>query len=90
MKPTIPIKLVSELLDLPIRRQGRALLRDRRRYRVRQAAAGKETQVKALLVGPGAYEGRMPGWAFWLVRKVAGDRDHPRAASTRSRRSAPS
>ena len=35
---------------------------------------GKETRVKALLVGPGAYRGRMPRWMFWFVRKIAGDR----------------
>ena len=26
------------------------------------------------MVGPGAYKGRMPGWMYWLVRKIAGDR----------------
>ena len=31
-------------------------------------------RVAALLVGPGAYEGRMPGWLWWLTRKIAGDR----------------
>jgi hypothetical protein len=30
--------------------------------------------VKALLVGPGAYEGRMPRWLFWITRKIVGDR----------------
>jgi hypothetical protein len=30
--------------------------------------------LKALLVGPGAYERRLPTWAFWLVKKVSGDR----------------
>ena len=28
----------------------------------------------AWLVGPGAYQGRLPRWAWWLVRKIAGDR----------------
>jgi hypothetical protein len=37
-------------------------------------SAGKETRIAALLVGPGAYKGRLPAWMFWLVRKVAGDR----------------
>jgi len=31
-------------------------------------------RVTALLVGPGAYKGRLPGWTYWLVRKIAGDR----------------
>ena len=35
---------------------------------------GKDLQLKALLVGPGAYKGRMPGWAMWLVNRIGGDR----------------
>ena len=31
-------------------------------------------RVKALLVGPGAYEGRMPSWMYWVVQWIAGDR----------------
>jgi len=68
-----PVKLVSQLVDLPIvDKDGRwcGIVDD-----IELAGgAGKEMRVKALLVGPGAYEGRMPGWAFWLVRKIAGDR----------------
>jgi sporulation protein YlmC with PRC-barrel domain len=30
-------------------------------------------RVKALLVGPGAYRGRLPGWAFPLLRWIAGE-----------------
>lgn len=68
-----PIKLVSQLVDLPI------IDKDERWCGIvddvdLEGAAGKEMRVKALLVGPGAYEGRMPGWAFWLVRKIAGER----------------
>jgi len=73
MKPDSLIKLVSELLDLPlydidgkycgvvddIELTGRP---------------GKDLKLKALLVGPGAYKGRLPGWAMWLVKKIAGDR----------------
>ena len=67
------IKLVSQLLDLPI------IDRDERWCGIVDdvefsGGAGKETRVKALLVGPGAYEGRLPAWAFWLVRHIAGDR----------------
>ena len=73
MKPSGTIKLVSELLDLPIQdKDGRAcgIVDD-----VELAgSAGEKTIVKALLVGPGAYRGRMPGWAFAVVRAVAGDR----------------
>src|SRR4029078_5431160 len=35
---------------------------------------GKEAKLRALLVGPGAYIGRMPGWMIAFVRLVAGDR----------------
>jgi sporulation protein YlmC with PRC-barrel domain len=34
--------------------------------------AGEALEVKALLVGPGAYSGRLPRWAFTLVKWVAG------------------
>ena len=73
MTPDSPIKLVSELLDLPL-------------YDAEQkycgvvddvelsGGPGKPLKLKALLVGPAAYERRLPGWAMWLVRKVAGDR----------------
>ena len=68
-----PFKLVSQLLDLPI------VDKDERSCGVvddveLEGSAGKEMRVAALLVGPGAYEGRMPGWMYWLVRKIAGDR----------------
>lgn len=73
MKPDGRIHLVSQLLDLPI------IDKDERWCGIvddveLEGAAGKETRVEALLVGPGAYAGRMPGWMFWLVRKIAGDR----------------
>ena len=73
MKPGGKLKLVSELLDLPIHdKDGRAcgIVDD-----VELAGrAGEKTIVKALLVGPSAYRGRVPGWAFAMVRAVAGDR----------------
>ena len=73
MKPTGPIKLVSQLLDLPL------VDSDERWCGVIddvefEGAPGKELRVKALLVGPGAYKGRMPRWLFRLVGMVAGDR----------------
>jgi sporulation protein YlmC with PRC-barrel domain len=68
-----PIKLVSQLVDLPI------FDKDERSCGIvddieLEGAAGKDTRVKALLVGPGAYRRRMPSWLYWLVRKIAGDR----------------
>jgi sporulation protein YlmC with PRC-barrel domain len=73
MRPDAPIKIVSQLLDLPlIDKDGRwcGVVDDVEL----DGTPGKKTRIKALLVGPGAYEGRLPRWAFWLVRKIAGDR----------------
>lgn len=73
MRPSDPIKLVAELLDLPIQdKDGRycGIVDDVEM----SGSAGKEMKLSALLVGPGAYEGRLPGWCFWLVCKIAGDR----------------
>jgi sporulation protein YlmC with PRC-barrel domain len=73
MKPTASLKLVSQLLDLPlIDRNGEycGIVDDIEL----KGSAGKATELAALLVGPGAYVGRMPGWAMALVRPIAGDR----------------
>jgi sporulation protein YlmC with PRC-barrel domain len=73
MKPSDPIKIVSQLLDLPITdSEGRwcGVVDDVEL----SGSAGKETRLAALLVGPGAYAARMPRWMFWIVRQIAGDR----------------
>jgi sporulation protein YlmC with PRC-barrel domain len=73
MTPDGPLKLVSQLLDLPIidkHERWCGIVDDVEL----QGSAGKELRVTTLLVGPGAYAGRMPGWMFWIVRKIAGDR----------------
>ncbi len=71
MTPDGPIKLVSEFLDLP-------LLDSEGKYcgivDDVEFSGKKELKLKALLVGPGAYEGRLPRWIFWFVRRIAGDR----------------
>ena len=73
MTPDSPIKLVGELLDLP-------LLDSEGKYCgivddvELDGAPGKPLKLKALLVGPSAYRGRMPGWAMWLAKRIAGDR----------------
>jgi sporulation protein YlmC with PRC-barrel domain len=72
MTPDSPIKLVSELLDLPLVDSEGAycgIVDD-----VEFAGGTRELRLKALLVGPGAYQGRMPMWMMWLVRNIAGDR----------------
>jgi hypothetical protein len=66
-------KLVSQLLDLPI------IDKDERWCGIvddveLSGAAGEDLRVKSLLVGPGGYEGRMPAWMYWLVRRIAGER----------------
>ena len=73
MTPDNPLKLVSQLLDLPI------LDSDGKYCGIvddveLSGGPGKPLKVKALMVGPGAYDIRLSRWAMWLVRKVAGDR----------------
>ena len=73
MTPDSKIKLVSELLDLPLfDNEGKYCgIVDDVEF---AGAAGKELKLKALLVGPGAYSGRLPRWAMWVVKLLAGDR----------------
>lgn len=73
MTPDSLIKLVSELLDLPLFDvEGKYCgIVDDVEF---TGGPGKDLKLKALLVGPGAYKGRLPGWAMWLVRRIAGDR----------------
>ena len=72
MTPGGPLKLVSELLDLPLIDGDGCYcgIVDDVEF---SGAPGKPLKVKALLVGPGAYAGRMPRWAMAVVRAVAGD-----------------
>jgi sporulation protein YlmC with PRC-barrel domain len=73
MNPGGPIKLVSELLDLPlVDSEGSYCgIVDDVDF---SGTPGKPLKVKAVLAGPGAYAGRMPRWMMALVRTVAGDR----------------
>jgi sporulation protein YlmC with PRC-barrel domain len=73
MTPDSAIKLVSELLDLPILDQeGKycGIVDDVEL----DGGPGKLLKLKALLVGPGAYAGRMPRWAMRVIAGIAGDR----------------
>jgi hypothetical protein len=71
MTPDSRIKLVSELLDLP-------LLDSEGSYcgivDDVELEGTRQLKLTALLVGPGAYRERMPAWLFWLVKAIAGDR----------------
>jgi sporulation protein YlmC with PRC-barrel domain len=72
MKPQGEIQLVGGLLDLPILdKAGRycGIVDD-----IEFDDGGGGPRVKALLVGPGAYQGRLPAWVFGLIRRIAGDR----------------
>ena len=73
MTPSGPLKVVSQLLDLPlIDCNGNYCgIVDDVAF---TGGAGKDARLDALVVGPGAYRGRMPRWAMWFVRKIAGDR----------------
>ncbi|HZU51222.1 MAG TPA: hypothetical protein VE968_05025 [Sphingomicrobium sp.] len=67
------VKLVSQLLDLPIidkDEQWCGIVDDVEL----EVGARMQVRVKALLTGPGAYEGRMPAWIYFIVRRLAGDR----------------
>jgi sporulation protein YlmC with PRC-barrel domain len=71
-KPQGRIQLVGGLLDLPI-------LDSAYRYcgivdDIELEIDGSVARVTALLVGPGAYRGRLPAWCFRLVCWAAGDR----------------
>lgn len=73
MKPDGTIKLVAELLDLPLLDAAGKFCGIVDDVEL-DGSPGKELRLKALLVGPGAYRGRMPKWAMWLVGKIAGER----------------
>jgi hypothetical protein len=73
MTPDSRIKLVADLLDLPLLDSEGVYCGIVDDVEL-EGAPGKPLKLKALLVGPGAYSGRMPRWAMWLVKKVAGDR----------------
>jgi sporulation protein YlmC with PRC-barrel domain len=73
MTPDSPIKLVSELLDLPLydsEEKYCGIVDDVEM----SGGPGKDLKLEALLVGPGAYSGRLPRWAMAIVKIVAGER----------------
>jgi sporulation protein YlmC with PRC-barrel domain len=73
MKPGDAIRLLSMVYDLPlIDKDGNYCgIVDDIRF---AGGPGKTLAIEALLVGPGAYAGRLPRWAHWLVTRLAGDR----------------
>jgi sporulation protein YlmC with PRC-barrel domain len=73
MNPDSSIKVVSQLLDLPIQDKDGSWcgIVDDVEF---AGGAGKEAPIAALIVGPGAYKARMPGWMFAISRLILGDR----------------
>jgi len=71
MKPEQDIQLLGGLLDLPV------IDRDHRYCGavddIELEGIGGNTRVKALIVGPGGYRGRLPRWAYAIVRQIAGN-----------------
>ena len=72
MKPTDRLHLLADVRDLQIvdcNEENCGIVDD-------LELAGKpggKLEVKAILVGPGAYRDRLPGWLAWLIVKVAGN-----------------
>jgi sporulation protein YlmC with PRC-barrel domain len=73
MKPSDPIHLLSALYDLPLVDKDGCYCGIVDDVRL-DGAAGRDLAIGALLVGPGAYARRLPRWAQWLNRHLAGDR----------------
>ena len=75
MKPDGPIKLVSQLLDLPLLDSDGELLRHRRRCRARAAAPGKDAAARRRCSSAPALmrAGCRAGRCGWCAR-IAGDR----------------
>lgn len=73
MRPDGSIKVLSELRDLQIFDCERHLcgICDEVEF---EGAPGKPLKVAALLVGPGGYRGRLPGFLQPIVRLLAGER----------------
>ena len=73
MKPSDPIKLVSQLLDLPIVDSEGAYCGVVDDIEL-AGRAQQPLEVKALMIGPGAYAGRLPRSGHEVVRITAGGR----------------
>jgi sporulation protein YlmC with PRC-barrel domain len=73
MKPTGRLHLIADLRDLQIidcNEENCGIVDDLEL----DGKPGGKLKVRAILVGPGAYRGRLPRWAAWLVTRIAGDR----------------
>lgn len=72
MKPDGRLYLVADVRDLQIvdcNEENCGIVDDLEL----EGAPGGKLKVKAILVGPGAWRHRLPRWAAWLARRIAGD-----------------
>ena len=72
MNPDGRLKLVTQLLDLPLIDSDGAYCGVVDDVEL-EGSVSKGLAIKALLVGPGAYSLRMPRWMMAMVRLIAGD-----------------
>jgi sporulation protein YlmC with PRC-barrel domain len=71
MKPSGRINLIGGLLDLPILDRNGLYCGVVDDIELDEGG-GSRPKVKHLLVGPGAYRGRLPVWAMALISRLAG------------------
>jgi hypothetical protein len=72
-RPGASLQLVGGVRDLQIvdRDDRKCGIADELEF---EGGPGGDLTIKAILVGPGAYAGRLPAWAMWLVRRIGGRR----------------
>jgi sporulation protein YlmC with PRC-barrel domain len=73
MKPSDRIHLLSGLYDLPLLDKDGCYCGVVDDVQL-DGAPGARLAIAAVLVGPGAYAGRLPRWAQGMVKRLAGDR----------------
>ena len=74
MKPRAPDQAGEPAARPSDHRQGRALVRDRRRCRARRERRQGDARSRRCWSAPAPMRAGCPRWLFWMVRKIAGDR----------------
>ena len=72
MKPTDSLQLAADVRDLQILDSDGEFCGIVDDLEL-EGRPGGELKLTAILVGPGAYRHRLPGWASWAICRVAGD-----------------
>jgi hypothetical protein len=73
LRPDGSLKLLSDVRDLPVldcNDRSCGICDDIEL----EEGTGGTLEIRALLLGPGAFAQRLPRWAGWVVRLVAGNR----------------